>query len=321
MAEIDLINAYDDCLNRLLRGETIDTCVAAYPTHATRLRLLLETTELVKRARVDSREVLYVQERMRGRVADAVRTKIRPRDSEAQRLNRIAALLVIIMLICLIAGVFLLQIPTSKPLPATQQPITATVTISPESTSTIEVETPAPQTESATPSSTATTTSRPTRSHTPTPSPSLTKTSTISLTPTIRQTATPLTCQVTPSGSFNVRIRSGGSTAFPAIGELVEGGFGVVAGFNAANGGWFAVEMDDQRTGWVASSVVETIGNCSALQPLTYPPIPTSISPTLDSGGNTDNNNNSGNSNDNDDDDDNDNEDDSNDNNDNNDND
>lgn len=315
MAERDLINAFNDCLYRIEQGETIDSCIAIYPNYAVRLRPLLETTELVKQARIDSMEILYVQDRMRARVSDAVRNKIRPRRSSTQRLNRIAALLTLLMLICLLAGIFILRNEPPMVVPIETITVTETNTLTASVTLTSSpTENPSP---TVTLSSTVTPTNSPTYTIAITPTPSLTPTLTNTSTPddlSNKPTATLLlnTCTVTPNGAFNVRIRSGNSTLFRAIDELSEGSFREVVGFNTANGGWYAVQTDDDRIGWVANSVVETNGDCADLQLLTAPPSSTIVSPTdggsaSNSNTNNNTNNDNDNNNDNDDDDDNDN--------------
>jgi hypothetical protein len=39
----DFNKILDECIDRVNRGENVDTCLAAYPEHAEKLRPLLET--------------------------------------------------------------------------------------------------------------------------------------------------------------------------------------------------------------------------------------------------------------------------------------
>jgi len=47
---IDLIDAFDDCIDRLHAGQTIDDCLRDYPQHAATLHSLLQTASAVRRA-------------------------------------------------------------------------------------------------------------------------------------------------------------------------------------------------------------------------------------------------------------------------------
>ncbi len=78
MADHDLINAFNDCIDRLAGGQTVDDCLRAYPQHTSALRVLLETGRLVQRARPSSIELAQAQERIRGRVLDAWHTAAVP---------------------------------------------------------------------------------------------------------------------------------------------------------------------------------------------------------------------------------------------------
>ena len=88
-------------------------------------------------------------------------------------------------------------------------------------------------------------------------------------------TATPSVCQVI--GANRVNIRSGPSTAYPAIGSLFPGSSLNVVGSN--NGlTWFVVDYNGQQ-GWVSSSVTELGGPCGILPIVPEPPLPPTATP------------------------------------------
>lgn len=77
MAEIDIFDAFDACIDRLNKGESIDSCLRDYPQHANRLRDLLQTGDLVYRAQIPAAEVAQDKAAVRPRIAPS-RTSRRP---------------------------------------------------------------------------------------------------------------------------------------------------------------------------------------------------------------------------------------------------
>lgn len=67
MAENDLQNALDNCIDRLAAGESVEDCLRAHPQHAAALRPMLESGLLARRARPDNAEIAAAQERARTR--------------------------------------------------------------------------------------------------------------------------------------------------------------------------------------------------------------------------------------------------------------
>lgn len=96
MAEIDLIDAFSDCLDRLAAGQTIEDCLSVYPQFATRLRLMLEMGIVVRRAEVPLEEVIQAQDRVRFRFTQAVATP-GPRRLPIRRFVEIAAALALVL--------------------------------------------------------------------------------------------------------------------------------------------------------------------------------------------------------------------------------
>lgn len=68
--EHDLVEALNDCLERIDTGATIDECVADYPAYSKRLRDLLEVADLVQHVDYPPIEVTTAQQRGRARLDD-----------------------------------------------------------------------------------------------------------------------------------------------------------------------------------------------------------------------------------------------------------
>ena len=58
MAEQDIINALDDCINRLADGQSLEDCLRRYPQYASALRSMLETGRLVYEQRLDGKYLI-----------------------------------------------------------------------------------------------------------------------------------------------------------------------------------------------------------------------------------------------------------------------
>lgn len=99
MAEQDLLNAFDDCVDRLAAGNTMDDCLRRYPQCASALRPMLEAGRLVHRTRFTPAEVTESQNRVRFRVAQAVNTRRRhPRPVLLRIAPLVASFMVIFVL-------------------------------------------------------------------------------------------------------------------------------------------------------------------------------------------------------------------------------
>ncbi len=101
MAELDLTNIFNDCVDRLAQGQSIDECLRRYPQYASSLLPMLETGLLVQRMRVQPAEVLLAQTHVRRRFEDALRAPPRRRTSAVSRFVYALAALLIIGLIAL----------------------------------------------------------------------------------------------------------------------------------------------------------------------------------------------------------------------------
>lgn len=78
-------------------------------------------------------------------------------------------------------------------------------------------------------------------------------------------------CAVTPAGAA-VNIRAGASTGFAILGTLPVGESATVQG-RSADGSWMQIGYNG-LSGWVAASVVVASGDCTAVPPVTTPPVP-----------------------------------------------
>jgi uncharacterized protein YraI len=122
---------------------------------------------------------------------------------------------------------------------------------------------------SDTPTSTPTETSVPTNTPTATNTPTETFTSTPSNTPTPTATATPI--PVIGTANTNANIRSGDSTGFAVIGSLRRGETVEIQGVSSRDAEWFAIELPNERIGWIAAFVVTIDGDIETLPEIDPP--------------------------------------------------
>jgi len=184
MANPGLTEAFSDCVDRLLAGQSVDECLAAYPQYAAELRALLETGTAVRRAAppVPPEAIARVYARVM-QAASHVETPRRP-FLPVSRLAAAAVLAVVILVIALIAGLFEDDDERlrTEPIPSATATITATPTASCAPTRTPQASrTPLP-------------------TYTATPSPSPTRTPTITASPS----PTPTACVVSAPGGWVV---------------------------------------------------------------------------------------------------------------------
>jgi hypothetical protein len=111
MAEIEFLDALNDCIDRLNAGQSLDECVADYPQHAERLRQLLSLGTLVYQAQqYPGAEVAGEQAQARQQVVEAlrIRRETQVRSGRASRSNilfafgAIAAMLVVVSIAVLV---------------------------------------------------------------------------------------------------------------------------------------------------------------------------------------------------------------------------
>jgi hypothetical protein len=254
MAHYDLIDAFDDCVERLRAGQNMDDCARAHPQHAALLRGMLETGLAVRRAHP---AMVSASPAARARVLARVMraaTSAPPARRRAVRFPRpaltwAAASLLVVAFVAVLLAYFNRDENhlRTEPLPLTAT-ATPTLTATSEPTATLTAE--------------PTDTLQPTA--TPTVQPSDTPTNTPSVTATLTPTITP-----TPECHFNVTAISANLREGPGTGYMVAGygfaGDSYRVSAIHANGEWVEVITADQKTVWVAISVGALAGACDGL--------------------------------------------------------
>lgn len=295
MESLDLIDAFDDCVDRLYAGQSLQDCLRAYPQYADTLHPLLMTAQTVRAARPPI--PAGAESRVRKRVMSAMRqSSAAPRWRTSARLRLVAAAMVAV--VC--AGLLFAWLDRKPNPPLRIVPLTtttATTTFTPTATATVT----ATASASATASPAATATSSPSLTSTASASPTKTPTRTPSGTPS----PTPeQVCMVTVQVS-SANLRSGPGTGYVAIGVALNGeSFDVLA--LHVSGEWVMIATPSGE-GWIASSLGELSGDCTGIplsgQELHNAPTPTSpptggvlptlapdsSAPTDDHGGGSDN--------------------------------
>lgn len=102
MAEQELLNAFNDCIDRLRTGHTVEDCLTLYPRYAVLLRPMLEAGNLVKRAQITPMEISSAQERVRLRYEAAVLTPSRQRAYPLRQFVSLAA--AILLMFVMVSG-------------------------------------------------------------------------------------------------------------------------------------------------------------------------------------------------------------------------
>lgn len=102
MAEQALIQAFDDCIDRLNRGESLESCLHSYPDFADTLRPMLETGRGVRQLEASPFEVQAAQAAGRARVLQAMAdTQFGRRDALLAPYMRLVAAIALLMLVFL----------------------------------------------------------------------------------------------------------------------------------------------------------------------------------------------------------------------------
>ncbi len=71
MVDQDLLTAFNDCIDRLAAGQSVNDCLRRYPQYARALRPMLEAGLTIRRARASTAETSEARARVRQRVAQA----------------------------------------------------------------------------------------------------------------------------------------------------------------------------------------------------------------------------------------------------------
>jgi LysM repeat protein len=95
MARADLTTVFDDCIDRLAQGQTVEDCLRTYPQYAAQLRPMLEAGLLTRRAGIAPLEISLAQERARAKVQRAIRNTPVQRAYPVRQVLALAAMLLI----------------------------------------------------------------------------------------------------------------------------------------------------------------------------------------------------------------------------------
>ncbi len=237
---ISLDDAFDDCVNRLHAGQSVDDCLRAYPQHAVVLRGLLDMARRVRQA--NPPVPAGARARVWAQVAPSVKLR-RAAYSWPARVALVASVALVVLVLVLLA-----RRDDDPDHPLTVIPLaTSTATLSETSTVTV--------TATATPSLT------PTVSITPTLSLAVSPSSTPTPVPTVF--ATPdLVCLFTVEAS-SVNLRHGPGTGYGVAAYGFSGDqFPVTA--RHSSGLWFQVTVSGAEV-WVSAGVGALSGDCAAL--------------------------------------------------------
>jgi hypothetical protein len=103
--------------------------------------------------------------------------------------------------------------------------------------------------------------------------PEVAPTATLAIVETVAPTTDP-NPRVTASAQ-SVNIRSGDSVVYPQVGFLLQGESAPIIGISSFGTGWYYVELENGRRGFVSPSVVTVSGDTSNLPQIAPPPPPT----------------------------------------------
>lgn len=205
----NLLDAFENCVNRLRVGETPESILRDYPHYAAILRPMLETAIQVRRAAPNSAEIAEAQARVRDRLAFRKGTR-HSRPFPLMRLAALAAVITVVAGILILfgrnpdQGGFAASTETHAPASRTLESsptlrLSATLTDQPTLTPSLTMTLTPTGSTTVTPSSTPTFTHTPSATFTPTPTLTLTFTLTVKPTrtqaPPPRPTATPQTTE------------------------------------------------------------------------------------------------------------------------------
>ncbi len=103
----------------------------------------------------------------------------------------------------------------------------------------------------------------------------VTATSTLSIItrPTLAATPTPFDNTPRVVANVDANVRSGDSTTYPPVGTLLAGDSARVLGISSSGSGWYYIELNSGRRGFIAPSIVTLTGNAGNL-PRINPPAP-----------------------------------------------
>lgn len=106
MVKREFLEALNDCIDRMIEGESIEGCIADYPEYAGQLRQLLQTGELVHRAQAQRAEMNAAHRLVRSRLDETIAQNYVERDGKLlKRKRQPFTLMLVAMLITIVLGV------------------------------------------------------------------------------------------------------------------------------------------------------------------------------------------------------------------------
>lgn len=93
--------------------------------------------------------------------------------------------------------------------------------------------------------------------------------------PTLAATPTPFDTTPQVTALTNANVREGDSTAYPPISQLLQGQTARIVGISSSGNGWYFIELEDGRRGFIAPSTVRASGDTSSVPRINPPATPT----------------------------------------------
>lgn len=98
--------------------------------------------------------------------------------------------------------------------------------------------------------------------------------------PTLASTPTSISNDPIVTANLDSNVRSGDSTAYPVVGSLPSGFTASVLGISNTGSGWYYIELNNGRRGFISPTVVQVSGNLANVQRISPPPPPATATPT-----------------------------------------
>lgn len=98
--------------------------------------------------------------------------------------------------------------------------------------------------------------------------------------PTLAATPTSISNDPIVTANVDANVRSGDSTAYPVIGSLPAGFQAAILGVSTTGSGWYYIELNNGRRGFISPTIVTVSGNLANLPRIAPPPVPATPTPT-----------------------------------------
>jgi uncharacterized protein YgiM (DUF1202 family) len=98
--------------------------------------------------------------------------------------------------------------------------------------------------------------------------------------PTLASTPTSISNDPVVTANLDSNVRSGDDTAYPVVGSLPSGFSAPVLGIANTGSGWYYIELNNGRRGFISPTVVSISGNLANVPRIQPPPFPATATPT-----------------------------------------